>query len=183
MYLKIKTFPSVLLCFHCIPVLKYQRVSATFKACHPGSMIPQESPHPCKWGWTLYPVALVVHVWVNTPEYSLYLEALASDILLLRKTGGSHVLLLLSPNYSLSLSSSGFWSQREKLDHNRKQWRCHPSLLPAVYSEHIFSKQLSLLATFYFNKILKNRTNIWLWYQAICISAMLLNIIKSITDK
>lgn len=31
------------------------------------------------WGWTLYPVALVVHVWVNTLESSVYLEALASD--------------------------------------------------------------------------------------------------------
>lgn len=148
-------FQAAPLCFHCLPLLKYQRASGTFKACHPGSVILQECPHPCKWGWTLYPVALVVYVWANTPEKSLYLEALASDILLLRmRGGGSHIFFSLPPNYSLSLSSSGFWSQRANLNHNRIQRRCHPSPCSGCQLLSLntsFQMWLSLSATFYFN--------------------------------
>lgn len=47
-------------------------------------MILWECLCPCKWGWMLYPMALVVHVWVNTPEWSFYPKALVSDTSQLR---------------------------------------------------------------------------------------------------
>lgn len=141
-------FQAVPRCLRCIPLLKYQRAGGKFKACHPGSVILRECPRPRKWGWTLYPVALVVRVWVNTPEWSLYLEALAPDIPLLRTGGGNP----MSSSGSLPLPSipshfhpQDFWSERAKLE----QAAAPPKSArrpPAAPSKRIFSNATELIS-------------------------------------